>query len=113
MLKYIAKFTPKDAILREASRIHCEHRFIESLRDEIFKGKSEKDFKELKAGADELAEKIKLMGDAIAFLLSIRVDSDAALNSLLDALKGKADLVYVKDKFKRRKLKFHSKVRNK
>ena len=76
----------------------------------MFKGKNEKDFRELKAGADELAEKIKLMGDAIAFLLSIRGDSDAALRDLMDALKGKADLVYVKDKFKRRKLKFHAKI---
>ena len=50
------------------------------------------------------------MGDAIAFLLSIRGDSDAALRDLMDALKGKADLVYVKDKFKRRKLKFHAKI---
>lgn len=50
------------------------------------------------------------MGDAIAFLLSIRGDSEAALKDLMDALAGKADLAYVKDKLKRRKLKFHAKV---
>lgn len=104
ILDAIGKSVPEGAFLSDPKRLACMHNHATLLKEELFGERvGLEDFKNLKIGADSFGERLKGLGSSVAFLVKTRGNVEARMAEQDERIAGKGELLYLKDKLKRRK----------